>query len=270
MGTGEIVLALAIFLCLAGAGLGAMAVNERLPAHFRHDDTSAIVRLVADIFVVMTSLVLGLMVNQARSTFEAVDKNVHALATELILLDRALQEYGPRLLGDRASERLLRDVGDSLKAIKPAGAGGDVSWEEAWRHYHQVVDLRWDLVEQSEGTVPGPFLAMVVLWLILIFGSFGYRAPRNLVVIVSLALSAGLIAGSKPEAENSIGDVRKGNLRSARAPFSSPRILHPNTFEQSAARTRAGARTEQKPPSSGGAARSDRSDRVQTHMRRGA
>jgi hypothetical protein len=37
---------------------------------------------------------------------------------------------------------------------------------------------------------------MVVAWLVLIFGSFGYRAPRNAVVLTSFVLASALISGA--------------------------------------------------------------------------
>ena len=43
----------------------------------------------------MTSLVLGLLLNSAKNTLKSTDRNVHAFATELILMDRTLRQYGP-------------------------------------------------------------------------------------------------------------------------------------------------------------------------------
>ena len=91
----EFVVAIALFLCLVAASLGALLVSKRLPARYRHNDTHDVVRLAANIFVVATSLVLGLLLNSAKNTFDAVDRNLHAFATDLVLLDRALRLYGP-------------------------------------------------------------------------------------------------------------------------------------------------------------------------------
>lgn len=59
-----------------------------------------------------------------------------------------------------------------------------------------MVELRWIIVGQSEGTIPAPLVAMVVAWLVLIFASFGYRAPRNAVVVTSFLLSSLLLAAA--------------------------------------------------------------------------
>lgn len=84
-----------IFLCLLAASLGALALYDKLPRYHLEDETYNVVRLAAGIFVVMTSLVLGLLINSAKNKFEANDRNLHAVATELILLDRTLRQIGP-------------------------------------------------------------------------------------------------------------------------------------------------------------------------------
>lgn len=56
-------IALAIFGCLVAASLLMMQWHPKLAAQHRDDETNSVIRLVANIFVVMTSLVFGLMIN---------------------------------------------------------------------------------------------------------------------------------------------------------------------------------------------------------------
>ena len=63
-------------------------------------------------------------------------------------------------------------------------------------NFQNVVRRRWTLIEESEGTIPNSFLIMLTAWLVLIFASYGYRAPRNAVVAITLVISAFLISGS--------------------------------------------------------------------------
>lgn len=219
---GEILVALLVFFLLAAASLGCLVLHVKLPPHHRQDDTQASIRLVASIFVVMTSLVLGLMINTAKNKFDAINRDVHTFATQLILLDRTLRLYGPdasdtrqrlhayaqraangkwtsddpHTIADRTSEHLLTEVGNGLRAMQPADAERLSVWNDARQQLRSIVELRWALVEQAEGSIPTPLLVMLVAWLILIFGSFGYRAPQNLVVVTTLVLSAALIAGT--------------------------------------------------------------------------
>jgi hypothetical protein len=219
---GEIGIAILIFLCLSGASLGCLATYERLPAHHRHDETYNLVRVVANIFVVMTSLVLGLTINSAKNTFESIDYNVHAFATEMILLDRTLRRYGPETeparqalldyvkrvmsdgtlgaephaVADRTVEELLNAVGDRLDAITAPDAQKAALWQEARQHLQKVVELRWVLIGQSEGDLPRPLLIILVTWLVAIYASLGYRAPRNAVIVGTFVVSAALISAS--------------------------------------------------------------------------
>jgi hypothetical protein len=52
------------------------------------------------------------------------------------------------------------------------------------------------VVDASGGAIPTPLIIMLILWLAIIFASFGYRAPRNAIVIASLVLAALLISGT--------------------------------------------------------------------------
>ena len=69
-------------------------------------------------------------------------------------------------------------------------------WEEALQQYRQVVQQRWVMVEESEGSIPAPFVGMVVVWLMLIFAGYGLQAPRNRVVVTAFLLSALAISAS--------------------------------------------------------------------------
>ncbi len=218
----EFFVSAAIFLFLAAAAIGSLVLSQRLPAHYRDDDTHNVVRLAANIFVVTTSLVLGLLINSSKNTYEAVDRNMHGFATDLILLDRSLRHYGPDaadvrhrlaayvrkavegtwpasgspVLEDRAAEHLLDDVGNALATIRPSDPVRAELWRQAEINFQNVAKRRWVLIEESEGTIPAPFLVMLVTWLVLIFASYGFRAPRNAVVVTTLVAAAFLISGS--------------------------------------------------------------------------
>ena len=216
----ESFVALAIFLCLASASLGTLALQHRLPSHHRADDTQNVIRLIANFFVVMTSLVMGLMVNSAKNTLESVDRNIHTFAANLIVLDRTLQHYGPGasevrqrllayaqraahgalrddpLLADRIAEGLLDDVAKSMKTLQPQDADQIALAQSARAQLQRITELRWVIVGQAEGTIPGPLVVMLVAWLVMIFASYGYRAPRNGLVVTTFLGASVLFAGA--------------------------------------------------------------------------
>lgn len=214
----EVTVGFLVFLCLAGAALGSLLLYPRLPGRYRDAETIATIRLAASLFTLMVSLVLGLTVNSARSTFESVDHDEHVMSTEIILLDRALRRYGPeaqtvrkqlvdyatRLLEtpmeegetNQTLESSLETVGNGLNALRPSDVRSSALWQDARQHFQRIVELRWTLLEQGEGSIPTALVIMLVAWLTLIFASFGYGAPRNTFVVIVLMIAALLISAS--------------------------------------------------------------------------
>jgi len=216
----EIIISVLVGLALIVASLGSGRLYRRLPEKHRSGDTEEVVRLIANIFVVLASLALGLMINSARTTFDDVDKAVHAYATQLILLDRTLRQYGPEtadarrhlrayvdqaarrmkqsdpMLASRSAETLLEDVGDGLRALAPTDPDHVALKERAEHRFETVYEMRWSLVEQSEGTIPLALIVLMTCWFILVFASYGYRAPQNSVMTTSFVVSAVLLAGT--------------------------------------------------------------------------
>ncbi len=160
----ELLAAVVTFLCLIGAAFLGVFSNAVLRPQHLQNDTNATVRLVANIFVVMTSLVLGLMMNSAKNTLETDIRNVHALGTDLILLDRNMRALGPEtdearrhlveylqaalkdgniLEKDPRAEAFLDAAGASLRAIRVSEEQRVALWNDARLLYRQVVQQRW-------------------------------------------------------------------------------------------------------------------------------
>ncbi len=218
----ELMTAVAVFGSLCTASIGMLYLYPTLSARHRDDDTNTVLRLVANIFVVMTSLVFGLLINSSKNTFETIDSNIHAFSTSLIMFDRSLRTYGvetdetrTRLIeyielaiadparGDDAlshrrspAANALDQVGGALDRIAPSDRYHEGLLADARQQFQSVVRQRWSIVEQSEASVPRLVIWMLMAWMTLIYGSFGYRAPRNPMVVGMFVVSAALIAVS--------------------------------------------------------------------------
>jgi hypothetical protein len=187
----------------------------------------------------MTSLVLGLMLNSAKNTFEADNRNIHALATDLILLDRNLKALGPPaddarrqiaeyvqialretniVAEDPGAEAALDAAGASLRAMKFSDEQQIALWNDARQLYRQVIRDRWVMVDQSGGTIPSPLIAMLVVWLVMIFASFGYHAPRDKVVAACFPIAALLISAALYLILD-MDDPLSGLIKTSNAPF---------------------------------------------------
>jgi len=206
----EIVVAVFALLSMMGAAFLGLFSKTRLPAEWLQDDTRNVVRLVASLFVLMTSLVLTFMINSAKTTYETNNRNDRTLATDLILLDRTIRGLGPEaedtrrylveyvrlvlkdpyvLEANPQGEAWLNAAGISLKAIRVSDEQKVMLWNDALILYRQVVQQRWVLVAADGGTIPAPLIILLILWLTIIFASFGYRAPRNTLVTASFLLA---------------------------------------------------------------------------------
>ncbi len=213
----ELLIAVATFLGLVGAVCAGAVCNVRLAVRELSDGTLEIVGQTANIFLVTTSVVLGLMLNSAKTTFETNDRNIHALATELILLDRSVRGLGPgaeethrRLIDyvqsalkqphilepNPEAEALLDLAGASLRSIRTSDEQFLARWNDARQIFRQVVRLRWVGLDAAGGAIPAPLVAMLIAWLTVIFASLGFRAPRNTVVITAFVLSALLLSST--------------------------------------------------------------------------
>jgi hypothetical protein len=99
-------------------------------------------------------------------------------------------------VSSETAEGLLRDTNEAIRSLRPVDNEHLARKQGLERRFAAIFEMRWSLVEQSEGTVPTALLAMVTLWLILIFASYGFRAPKNAFVAASFVLSSLLIAGA--------------------------------------------------------------------------
>ena len=223
----EFVVALFAFLSMMGAALLGLFNNTRPPSE------------MARLFITMTGLLLGLMLNSAKNTFETNNRNVRALATELILLDRNMRGLGPEAQDARRrlveyvqtslkdasmlqegpqAAAVLDAAGSSLRAIRVSDEQKVALWNDARQLYRQVVRQRWVLVDASGGTIPTPLIILLILWLAFIFFSFGYQAPRNASLVSSFLLAAVLVSAAL-YMTLSLDAPFSGTFQASRVPF---------------------------------------------------
>jgi len=213
----EFLVPLATFVCLVAAASAGAAVGVRMASRRADGDTVAIVRLAVNIFVVITSVVVGLMLNSAKNTFETNNRNNHALATEIILLDRNLRTLGPEagearrdladylrtglgqgniLDADRRAEAALDAAGASLRSIKAPDGQRLALWNDARELYRQVVRERWIFVDAAGGAIPAPLIVALVAWLAAVFAGLGFGAPRNGIVAATFVATALMLSSA--------------------------------------------------------------------------
>jgi hypothetical protein len=219
LGTGGIVFA-SIF---GGAMLG-MFLHDRLPADHLSTESRDVVKLGTGLIATMAALVLGLLTASAKGSFDAQKNEVQQSATNVVLLDRTLAQYGseaapiraavlvavqrriesiwptgaePIKIDDPQAVAGVEKINAALRALTPTDEAHRQLQAKALQLCDQLTQTRWLLAGQAaETSIPGPLLVVVVFWLTVVFVSFGILAPPNRTVGVVLALSALSVSGA--------------------------------------------------------------------------
>jgi hypothetical protein len=170
----------------------------------------------------MAALILGLLVAAAKTAYDSEKKEVTEMAAKIVFLDRVLADYGPESANARGV--LHRTIANAVNhmwpeemsapaQLDPAGFGQDELRgailklapqsdlqhglkAQAVRVVGELGQLRWLLFEQSGRSISMPLLGVVILWLAIIFVSWGLFAPANAVAIIALLLSAVSVSGA--------------------------------------------------------------------------
>ena len=211
----SVAIGLIVFACVFGGALLGIFLRGVLPPHHLSAGSKDIVRLGMGLVGTMAALVLGLLVASAKNSYDAQSSELTELSANVVFLDRLLAHYGPEARGarDQLREAVGRTVArvwpkdrSARSGLEPVAANEGVvesiqqlsPKDDAQRgiqkHALRVADLllrtRWLMYEQGAGPVPLPMLVVLILWLTIIFVSFGLFAPRNGTVIASLCVAA--------------------------------------------------------------------------------
>ena len=192
-----------------------IGLNRALPGHHLSKESKEIIQLGIGVIVTLTALVLGLLVASAKTSFDTKSDEIRHSSVKIIMVDRLLRQMGAP--AREARESLRRWVDNHASAIwEPESRTGaadqsHIDWldfndrvrkiaapEESQKSLQtkitdavdDLAQTRWLLTEQQTSSIQTPFLVVVVLWLGIIFASFGLFAPRNWTVYAVIGLSA--------------------------------------------------------------------------------
>ena len=164
----------------------------------------------------MVALVLGLLVGSGKGFYDTQSSEVTQLAADVVLLDKILNHYGPEtkeirglLRGSVASMLDVtwrRDgsdkthsspftassetVFDKIQELSPRNDSQRFLQSQALSAAIKLGQTRSLMFAQQASSVPMPLVAMLTLWLTLLFVSFGLFVRPNVTVVISLLLSA--------------------------------------------------------------------------------
>ena len=210
-------------LCVVfGSAMLGMRISRRLPDHHLSAEAKATVSVSIAVVGTMTALVIGFLISNANSAFNARNATVSLLSSNIGQLDALLRRYGPETepiredlrrfaamkfedlfaddpegkhkVDNPATAKVFDAVEDRIVALKPADDRQKWLATEALRLAGGVRAARSLLVQQNVNSLPLPFVGVVVLWLIVVYGSFGLFAPRNATTVVALFFSVLAVA----------------------------------------------------------------------------
>jgi hypothetical protein len=207
-----------VFVSTFGGALLGLWLRAKLPAHHVTDATKDTVKLGIGLVATMTALVLGLVTASAKNSFDAADTAVKHTAIDILTLDRVLARYGPETREIRAAmkkalgqkiEQMWPQERSQLPRFDPSDSTTSMEvlldgvrrltpTDEAQRRLQEragdisetLLATRWLAVADGTTSIPSVFLGILVLWLSIIFASFGLFAPRNATVVAVLFLCA--------------------------------------------------------------------------------
>ena len=222
MFTPLIIAVLVFAVILAGAFAGAM-LRRHVPEQHLTEETKSLVSVSMAVVATCSALVLGLLLSNASTSFNAVQRKVTSLSAEILRLDQILRRYGSdtKLAREKLREyaerkrddlfpnnpadvdlehqttyELLQEVEDSVLAVKPANARDQWWLDQAMTISSKIGDTRFLLAQQTGQGTPRAALLLLIFWLALLFVSFTLFAPSNVISTATLTLCALAIAGA--------------------------------------------------------------------------
>ena len=218
----SLTLSLIAFACIFGGTLAGMALRNCLPEHHLSDESKDAVKLGTGMIATLAALVLGLLIASAKGTFDTMTNELRQTGSKIVLLDRVMAQYGPEAKEAREHLRLslafaiqriwpedshevevttaqrpgfeVEALQDKLLALSPRNDAQKWLQSRALQINAEIAEARTLLFAQAgKGSIPGPFLVVLVCWLTIIFSTFGLFSPRNgtvIIVMVICALSA--------------------------------------------------------------------------------
>src|ERR1700674_66559 len=220
----DLLISFLVFALIFGGALVGMVVRPLLSEQHLHPDSRDVVKMATGLIGTLTALVLGLLIASAKSSFDQKNNQVRQMTATIILMDDLLAQYGSEAASVR---RLLRQsiqplahriwhteeiptrkrfhfessaessaFENELERLSPSNDAQRSLQSRAIQAFTEGAQTRLLLFAQAGGSIPVPFLIILVFWLSAIFVSFTLFARTNLVVMASLFLCALSFAGA--------------------------------------------------------------------------
>jgi hypothetical protein len=220
----DLVISLLVFAIIFGGALVGVFVRPLLSEKHLHPDSKDVVKMATGLIGTLAALVLGLLIASAKSSFDQKTNQVRQVTATIILLDDLLAQYGLEAASVRnllrqsippLADRIWHEeeiptskpvhfesnaqslaFEKQLERLTPTNDAQRALKTRAIQAFMEGAQTRLQLFAQAGGSIPAPFLIILVFWLGAIFVSFTLFARTNLVVMASLLVCALSFAGA--------------------------------------------------------------------------
>lgn len=212
-----------VFGCLFVGAMLAMLAARILPEHHLASESKDSIKQAMALVATLSALVLGLLIATAKGTYDTQANSVRQIAADAVLLDHVLARYGPetrelrglvRTALEHVVARLFPEHGSAanlapgearaqaeafyakIAALSPQTEALRQARDRALQIAASLEQTRLRLFAQKDGSVPVPFLVVLVFWMVILFAGFGLLAPANPTVILALVACMASAAGA--------------------------------------------------------------------------
>jgi hypothetical protein len=220
----DLAISLLVFAVIFGGALLGVVVRPWLSESHLHPDSRDVVKMATGLIGTLAALVLGLLIASAKSSFDQKTTQVRQMTATIILLDDLLAQYGaeatslrnllrqsipplanriwheeetpPGNLVHFESSAQASAFEKELERLSPANDVQRSLQSRAIAAFTDGARIRLSLFAQAGGSIPAPFLVILVFWLSAIFVSFTLFARANLVMMAALFVCALSFAGA--------------------------------------------------------------------------
>lgn len=221
---GSVIICLIAFLCIFAGALFGLFLRSILPEHHLSDKSKDAVKTGIGLIATLTALVLGLLVSSSKSSFDAMNEELKQTSAKVISLDHILARYGSETqeIRDQLRRNIasavamiwhedgntqggIKDIENApgieeiryqIQKLEPKNNLQQVFKSEALQISADISQARWLLIEETQSSLPIPFLIVLVFWLVIFFLGFGMLSPSNLTVISVMLICSLSVAGA--------------------------------------------------------------------------
>jgi hypothetical protein len=217
-------ISLVVFAVIFSGALVGVLVRPLLSETHLHPESKDVVKMATGLIGTLAALVLGLLIASAKSSFDQKTSQVRQMTATVILLDDLLAQYGPEAaplrnllrqsippLANRIwheeeiasgkpnyfeSSTQSQAFETQLERLLPNNDVQRSLQSRAIQAFTDGAQIRLQLFAQAGGSIPAPFLVILVFWIGAIFVSFTLFARTNLMVMAALLVCALSFAGA--------------------------------------------------------------------------